>query len=96
MKVVRTRCMGDCAGHPRPARVMQNFTRRGSRVEVIISRIPASVCPICGHTFLEEETARRIESLLRPFHGTRGAVPVLPAAKVYVDFEEAGKGQKAA
>jgi hypothetical protein len=96
MKVVRTRCTGDCTGHPQPARVMQNFTRRGSRVEVIISRIPASVCPICGQTFLEEETARRIESLLRPFHGTRGAVPALPAAKVYVDFEEAGKGQKAA
>jgi hypothetical protein len=96
MKVVRTRCTGDCTGHPQPARVMQNFTRRGSRVEVIISRIPASVCPRCGQTFLEEETARRIESLLRPFHGTRGAVPALPAAKVYVDFEEAGKGQKAA
>ena len=96
MKVVRTRCTGDCAGRPQPARVVQNFTRRGSRVEVIISRIPASVCPMCGQTFLEEETARRIESLLRPFHGTRGAVPALPAAKVYVDFEEAGKRQKAA
>ena len=74
----------------------QSFTRRGSRVEVIISRIPASVCPVCGHAFLEENTARRIETLLRPFHGTRGTMPDLPPAKVYVDFEEAGKRQKAA
>jgi hypothetical protein len=96
MKILRIRCTGDCSGHPRPVRVVQNFTRRGSKVEVIISRIPASVCPICGQTFLEEETARRIESLLRSFHGTRGAAPLLPAAKVYVDFEEAGKGREAA
>lgn len=96
MKVPRTRCSGDCLGHPQPARVVQNFTRRGSRVEVIISRIPATVCPTCGRTFLEEETARRVELLLRPFHGPRGATPPLPAAKVYIDFEEAGKGQEAA
>jgi hypothetical protein len=40
--------------------------------------------------------ARRIETLLRPFHGTRDTVPDLPPAKVSVDFEEAGKRQKAA
>lgn len=96
MKRSRTRCTGDCPGHPQLARVVQNFTRRGSNVEVIISRIPAAVCPVCGHIFVEEETARRVESLLRPFHGVRGATPSFPAAKVYVDFEEAGNGKKAA
>ena len=96
MKILRTRCTGDCPGHPQLARVVQNFTRRGSNIEVIISRIPANVCPVCGHIFLEEETARRIESLLRPFHGVRGATPSFPAAKVYIDFEEAGNSQKAA
>ena len=74
----------------------QSFTRRGSQVEVIISRIPASVCSVCGQAFLEEDTARRLEALLRPFHGLRGAVPNLPPAKVYVDFAEAGKRPKAA
>jgi hypothetical protein len=44
----------------------------------------------------EENTARQLEALIRPFHGTRGAVPDLPPAKVYVDFAEAGKRQKAA
>jgi len=76
--------------------VSQSFTRRGSRVEVIVSRIPASVCPVCAQAFLDEDTARRLEAVLRPFHGVRGAVPDLPPAKVYVDFEEAGKKQKAA
>ena len=96
MKILRTRCTGDCRGRPHLARVSQSFTRRGSQVEVIISRIPASVCPVCGQAFLEEDTARRLETLLRPFHGTRDTVPDLPPAKVYVDFEEAGKRQKAA
>jgi len=96
MKIQRNRCTGDCPGRPQPGRVSQSFTRRGSRVEVSISRIPASVCPVCGQAFLDEETSRRIESLLRPFHGTRGVVPSLPPAKVYVDFEEAGKGREAA
>jgi hypothetical protein len=63
---------------------------------VIISRIPASICPLCGQAFLEEDTARRLEVLIRPFHGTRGTVPDLPPAKVYVDFAEAGKRRKAA
>ena len=96
MKILRQHCTGNCRGRPQPARVSQSFTRRGSRVEVIISRIPASVCPACGQSFLEEEIARRLESLLRPFHGTRGRIPELPPAKIYIDFEEAGKIQKAA
>lgn len=96
MKILRTRCTGNCSGRPRLALVSQSFTRRGSQVEVIISRIPASVCPVCGQAFLEEDTTRRLEVLLRPFHGTRGDVPDLPPAKVYIDFAEAGKRQKAA
>jgi YgiT-type zinc finger domain-containing protein len=96
MKILRTRCTGDCSGRPHLALVSQSFTRRGSRVEVIISRIPASVCPVCGQAFLEEDTARQLEALLHPFHGSRGTVPDLPPAKVYVDFEEARKKQKAA
>lgn len=96
MKILRSRCTEDCPGHPLPARVSQSFTRRGSEAEVIISRIPATVCPVCGRSFLAEDTARQIEVLLRPFHGVRGAVPNLPPAKVYVDFEEAAKRQKAA
>lgn len=97
MKTIsRLRCIRDCPGRPRLARVSQAFTRRGSEVEVIISRIPASVCPVCDHSFLAEETAQRVEALLRPFHGTRGAIPALPSAKVYIDFEEAGKRKKAA
>ena len=96
MKVLRNRCVEDCSGRPRPARMSQSFTRKGSLVEVIISRIPASVCPVCNQSFLEESAAQRLESLLRPFHGTRGSVPAFPPAKVYIDFEEAGKEQKAA
>jgi YgiT-type zinc finger domain-containing protein len=96
MKISRTRCTRGCSGCPQLARVSQSFTRRGSRVEVIVSRIPASVCSVCGQAFLDEDTARRLEAVLRPFHGVRGAVPDLPPAKVYVDFEEAGKKQKAA
>ena len=96
MKRLRKRCSGDCPGHPRPERVSQSFTRRGSRVEVIISRIPAQVCPLCNLSFLDEETSRRIALLLLPFHGTRGQVPDLPPAKIYIDFEEAGSSQKAA
>jgi YgiT-type zinc finger domain-containing protein len=96
MKILRTRCTGDCPGRPRLGRVSQSFTRRSSQVEVIISRIPASVCPVCGQSFLEEDTARRLETVLRPFHGTRNTVPELPPAKVYVDFEEAGRRRKAA
>ena len=97
MKTIsRRHCTGDCPGRPQLARTSQAFTRRGSLVEVIISRIPASVCPVCRQSFVEEETAQRIEALVRPFHGSRGAVPALPSAKVYIDFEEAGKRRQAA
>jgi hypothetical protein len=96
MKVSRKHCTGDCPGHPRPARVSQSFTRQGSRVEVTISRIPASVCPVCGQSFLGEEIAHQLQLLLRPFHGVRSNIPKLPPAKVYIDFEEAGKKQEAA
>ena len=61
-----------------------------------ISRIPASLCPVCGQSFVEEDVAHQIEMLVRPFHGIRRKVPDLPSAKIYMDFEEAGKKQKAA
>lgn len=96
MKTLRTRCSGKCSGRPRLARVSQNFTRRGSQIEVTISRIPAHVCPMCNQSYLDEDTARQLEALLRPFHGTRSNIPDLPPAKVYVDFEEAINKQKAA
>lgn len=96
MKTLRTRCSGKCSGRPRLARVSQNFTRHGSQIEVTIGRIPASVCPICNQSYLDEDTAKQLEALLRPFHGMRGKLPDLPPAKVYIDFEEATNRQEAA
>ena len=65
------------------------FQRTGSPVEVILERIPASVCRVCGQVFFSKGVADGIDRLLLPFHGKHRHVPDLPPARVIVDFSVA-------
>ena len=85
------RCAYGCPGRLRADVITRVFRRTGSRVEVIVENIPAEVCPTCGRAYFSEPVARRIDRLLAAFHGTRGAIPKLPPARVIVDFVAARK-----
>ena len=89
MNIVLQHCTAGCAVQPQPHRMKQRFTQAGSRVEVTIWNIPALVCPQCHRSFVEEEVAEQLTLLCRPFHGTPGAVPDLPPAKISIDFVKA-------
>ena len=84
-------CSLGCRGQLRSDAITRVFRRTGSRVEVIVEKIPADVCPICGRAYFSEPVARDIDRLLAPFHGTRSAIPKLPPARVIVDFVAARK-----
>lgn len=84
-------CTHGCAGELRHGDITRVFERRGSLVEVIIEKIPASLCTICGNAFFDEPIVHAIDGLLAPFHGKRGSIPNLPPARVILDFAEARK-----
>jgi HTH-type transcriptional regulator/antitoxin MqsA len=59
MKCTITGCPGDCERRP-----VTHTVRRNGRV-VVIDRVPAEVCTVCGDVLLSPETVRHIELLLR-------------------------------
>jgi YgiT-type zinc finger domain-containing protein len=66
---------GDTEGCPSEyeEREVVHTVRHQGRV-IVIDRVPAEVCPICGDVLLRPEVVRRIEALLR--------TPTAPAAMV--------------
>ena len=43
---------------------------------IVIDRVPAEVCSVCGDVLLKPETVRRIEALLRTTTRPTGTVPL--------------------
>ena len=89
MNIVLQQCTAGCEGRPQPQQLKQRFTQTGSRVEITIWNIPALVCPGCHQSFVEEEVSQQLALLSRPFHGTPGAIPDLPPAKISINFLKA-------
>ena len=89
MNIVLQQCMAGCEAQPQPHRMKQRFTQTGSRVEITIWNIPALLCPVCHQSYVEEGIAEQLSLLCRPFHGTQGAIPNLPPAKISIDFSKA-------
>ena len=59
MKCTIAGCPGECE-----SRLVTHTVRRNGRV-VVIDRVPAEVCTVCGDVLLSPETVRHIEKLLR-------------------------------
>jgi len=59
MKCTIAGCPGDCE-----RRLVTHTVRHNGRV-VVIDRVPAEVCTVCGDVLLKPETVRHIELLLR-------------------------------
>ncbi len=72
------------------------FERKGSKALVIIRNIPVTMCLVCGESSLTMGTQKRIDDILRPFHGHHGEVPKLPPSEILVDFDEVEQPRKAA
>ena len=63
-KESRVKCtIADCPGDCEP-RLVTHTVRHNGRV-VVIDRVPAEVCTVCGDVLLSPETVRHIERLLR-------------------------------
>jgi YgiT-type zinc finger domain-containing protein len=57
------------------ARHIVHTIRRGDHI-LVINRVPAEVCAVCGDTLLKPETVRRIEMLVRTPAQPVGTVPL--------------------
>lgn len=79
-------CLQGCPGQLRRDEITRVFLRTGSPVEVILEKIPAEVCLVCGRAFFSKAVAQGIDRVLLPFHGRHRVIPDLPPARVIVDF----------
>lgn len=52
-----------CPGHYEEREIVHTVRYKGA--VVVIDRVPAEVCDVCGDVLLRPETVRRIEALLR-------------------------------
>ena len=63
-----------CPGEYGTGNVMHMVRHRGQ--VVVIDRVPADVCSVCGDVLLRPETIRRIEALLQNRHQPVRTVPL--------------------
>ena len=49
---------------------------------VVVRHVPAYVCGQCGESWLEDDTARRLEKVVQDARARKGEVDVLPYATV--------------
>lgn len=56
------RHLDTCPGEYEPREIVHTVRHRGEIV--VIERVPAEVCSVCGDVLLTPETVRRIEALL--------------------------------
>lgn len=63
-----------CPGEYEQQKILRAFRHRGE--PIVIDRIPASVCPVCGDVLLSWETSGAIEALLANPPRVARAVPL--------------------
>ena len=63
-----------CPGEYEAKRVVQTARRQGQ--VIVIDRIPADVCDVCGDTLFEPDTVRKIEALLQEERQPARTVPL--------------------
>jgi YgiT-type zinc finger domain-containing protein len=63
-----------CSGEYSDRQITQTVRRRGQIL--VIDRVPAEVCPVCGDILLKPETVRRVEALLEQAPKPAGVVPL--------------------
>ncbi len=64
----------ECSGEYENQRVFHTVRHRGHLV--VIDRVPAEVCSVCGDVLFAPETVRHIEALLAALPDPAGSVPL--------------------
>jgi YgiT-type zinc finger domain-containing protein len=63
-----------CPGEYEKRKITHTVRHKGK--VVVIDRVPAQVCSVCGDILLKPETVRRIEALLRTEARPKSTVPL--------------------
>ncbi|MCG2768457.1 MAG: YgiT-type zinc finger protein [Chloroflexota bacterium] len=63
-----------CPGEYEERKIVHTVCHQGQ--VVVIDRVPAEVCSVCGDVLLKPETVRRIETLLRTTTRPTSTVPL--------------------
>ena len=62
------------------------YTRKGLDIEVTVSGIPAEICPSCGESYVDMDTAKEVERFVLPLFEAARTLEKLPTPKVTVAF----------
>jgi YgiT-type zinc finger domain-containing protein len=72
-------CYAGCPGEYEEREIVHTVSHQG-RV-IVIDRVPAEVCQVCGDVLLRPEVVRRIERLLQTSDAPTAMVPLYEYAR---------------
>ncbi len=66
--------LNSCSGAYEPREIVHTVRHKGQ--VIVIERVPAQVCSVCGDVLLTPETVRHLEAMLRDLRQPERMVPL--------------------
>jgi YgiT-type zinc finger domain-containing protein len=85
-KPPKGRCLKGCAGRLEPVFITETYTRRGSKLSVTVTGIPAFECSVCHERLTDLETFGEVERFTSPLLELGRKRGLLPAPQVTIEF----------
>lgn len=85
-KIPKAKCLKGCSGRLDPVFITETYTRRGSKLTVTVTGIPAFECSICHERLTDLETFGEVERFTSPLLELGRKKGPLPAPQVTIEF----------
>ena len=85
-KLPKAKCLKGCEGRLEPIFITETYTRRGSKLTVTVTGIPALECSVCHERLTDLETFGEVERFTSPLLELGRTQGQLPAPQVTIEF----------
>ena len=82
----KARCLKGCKGRLEPVFIAETYTRRGSRMVVTVTGIPALECSVCHERLTGLRTFGEVEQFVSPLLEAGRRRGRLPVPRVTIEF----------
>ena len=84
--IPKVRCLKGCSGRLEPIFITETYTRRGSKLTVTVTGIPALECSVCHERLTDLEKFGEVERFTSPLLELGRVQGQLPAPQVTIEF----------
>ncbi|MGH7964001.1 MAG: hypothetical protein ACRERD_19630 [Candidatus Binatia bacterium] len=90
----KIKCLKACRGRLDPVFIAETYKRRGSRLVVTVTGIPALECSICHERLTDLQTFGEVERFVTPLLESGRARGRLPTPHVTIEFPQLSRSEQ--